>query len=475
MSAPVSFLARYDALDAALVAAGFPATSPWWRKQIERFFGSARRRWVIRAGRRAGKSSTLCRLAVAVALWGAWSVPPGDIAVIPFVSVDRDEASARLRTIGSILRSLGVRFSERAEEIELHDRRVVFRVVSATVRGTVGFTSVALFCDEMARWESRDNAANPAREVAASLRPTMATQPTAFEACSSSPWGTDDYHAEIFDLGDDYHQITSYAPTWEANPTISEAQTRELESDPRIWSREYAAIPGAVVTAALDAEDLASCFGRKPAGNLTKHGFFAIDASSLRGDAFAWLAGVESDTREIVVDRVGGWEGEELRRVSLAEIVRDISTRAKKLGVRRVFGDQREEAGLRSLFAENGIKFLSFAWTDQSKDDAVQFLRRGMRESKISIVKHEQLRRQLGAMKARLLPSGRIAYATGGLDYASALITLAHAAMAGEMFRHVDREVLNAANARLHGRGAEPPIREHFSNRFGAGSGRGFG
>lgn len=94
-----AFLARYDALDAALVARGFPATSPWWRKQIERFVRSGRRRWVIRAGRRAGKSSTLCRLAVAWALWGTWQVPPGDTAVIPFVSVDRSEAAARLKTI----------------------------------------------------------------------------------------------------------------------------------------------------------------------------------------------------------------------------------------------------------------------------------------------------------------------------------------------------------------------------------------
>ena len=32
-----AFLAHYDALDATLVAHGFPATSPWWRSRIERF------------------------------------------------------------------------------------------------------------------------------------------------------------------------------------------------------------------------------------------------------------------------------------------------------------------------------------------------------------------------------------------------------------------------------------------------------
>lgn len=178
-----AFLAAFDALDAQLVAHGFPATSPWWRREIERFLRSGRRRWVVRAGRRAGKSSTLCRLAVAWALRGPWHVPPGDIAIIAFVSVDRDEAGARLRTIGDILRALGVAFDPSGDEIELRDRRLVFRVVTCSIRGTVGFTSVAVFGDEVARWESRDTAANPAREVMASLRPTMATIPLAFEVC----------------------------------------------------------------------------------------------------------------------------------------------------------------------------------------------------------------------------------------------------------------------------------------------------
>lgn len=32
-----AFLGHYDALDATLVTAGFPPTSPWWRSRIEAF------------------------------------------------------------------------------------------------------------------------------------------------------------------------------------------------------------------------------------------------------------------------------------------------------------------------------------------------------------------------------------------------------------------------------------------------------
>jgi hypothetical protein len=355
VSQAVGFLARFDAMNAELVRHGLPPISQWWRKQIGRFFDAKRRRWVIRAGRRAGKSSTLCRLAVAWALWGTWAVPVGDIAVIPFVSVSKDEARARLRTIAAILKALGIDFAERGDEIELGGKRpVLFKALACTTDAVVGFTSIAIFEDEVAKWESRETGANPARAVDTSLAPTMATQPHAFRVLSSSPWSADDYHAELFDQGDTDHQLVSFAPTWVANPTITEAQTHELEPDPLVHAREYGAVPGATISAALDPADVASGFGRSPVGVLGR-GFLAIDASSLRGDAFAWIAGRESDAGELVVLEADAFEGEQLRRVSMADVVSRVSERAKAWDVGRIFGDQREEASLRSMFAEHQI------------------------------------------------------------------------------------------------------------------------
>jgi hypothetical protein len=434
MSASATFLSRFDAMNRALVGAGFPALSPWWREQIERFVRARRRRWVIRVGRRGGKSSTLCRLAVAWALWGSWSVPPGDTAVVPFVFIDRDEAAARLRTIAAILRVLDVPFDERGDELEAtyKGRTVLFRVVTCSARGTVGFTSIACFGDEVARWEARDTAANPAREVIASLSPTMATQPHGFMVLSSSPWSTDDFHAEAFDAGDTEHQTTSYAPTWVAHPAITEAETHSLEPDERIWQREYAAVPGETVSAAFEAEDVGNCYGRQPDGELA-FGFVAIDASSLRGDAFTWAAGHTTTLDEVLVEEIGGWSGPELRSVSMADIVRDIAAKAKTYGVRAVYGDQREEAALRALFQQRGVQLRSYAWSEPSKDDAVMLLRRTMREQKLLLPDHFELRRELTSLKARLMPSGRTKYETNGLDYASALVTLAHAIVAKDL------------------------------------------
>jgi hypothetical protein len=77
----------------------------------------------------------------------------------------------------------------------------------------------------------------------------MATQPTAFEVDCSAPWGDDDLHYELMAQGDTEHQVTGQAATWEANPTITVEQTRELEPDEKEWSRAYAAIPGIAVNA----------------------------------------------------------------------------------------------------------------------------------------------------------------------------------------------------------------------------------
>lgn len=461
-----AFLRRFWQMDRALVALGFPAISEWWKHQITRFMhalASGARRWVIRAGRRAGKSTTLCRLAVAWAWFGSWSVPPGDTPVIPFVSISKDESNGRLRTIAALMKALGLAHDVKQDEIMLSERGVMFKVFAATTTAVVGFTSIAVFGDEVARWESRDTAANPASEVIGSLAPTLATQPNGFMALCSSPWSVDDFHAQLFDQGDNESQVTSFAPTWLANPTISEARTHELEPDVRTWAREYGAEPGATVTAAIEPEDVAACFGRTPPIGLVGS-FAAIDASSLRGDAFTYITGRLSRDHEVIVQDVDGWEGAQLRHVSMADVVETISLRVKAVRASQLFGDQREEAALSALFIQHGVVLKTFAWSEPSKDIAMQLLRRLMRERRVFLPEHAELKRQLTSMKARLMPSGRIRYETNGLDYASCLITLAHAI--------VERALLLDFDGTFSGEVVTSQFTQHLDTRDGSSRSR---
>lgn len=457
----VGFLAKLWKQDSLLARAGFPPMSPWWREQVERFMSARRRRWVLRVGRRGGKSSTLCRLAVGWALYGSWSVPLGDVAVVAFVSIDRDEAAARLRTIGDILTVLGIRFEQRGDEIELPTKRLVFRVVTCSVRGTVGFTSVAVFGDEVARWESRETAANPAADVIGSLAPTLATQPDGFMVLSSSPWSLDDFHATEFAKGDTEHQVTSFAPTWVANPTLTEERTHELEPDSKRWLREYAAVPSASVSAALDGDAISRAQRYLPEGLKLMAPVVCLDFSSGRSDAVVWSKVAwarQDDVPEFVSERMwmpgfGAGPGSHYWEPVVSEagettpnpgykptppllvvgplahqlgafwnslpstvLVARIAADAKRWGASTVIGDASNAYGLEGMFASQGLRFVTVPWSQPNKAAAVTRIRRWLRDGQLCLPipsdgpAAERLDREIRAFEERLSPSGVATY-----------------------------------------------------------------
>jgi hypothetical protein len=449
----VSLVRRLEAMDAALGAAGFPRMSPWWRETLVRFYSSGRRQLVVRVGRRGGKSSTLCRLAVLEALFGEHVIPPGDVGVVAFISTRREEAGERLRTIRAILDALRVPYALADQTIELRDRPIAFRVFVASVAGVVGFTSIAVICDEVARWRDSDSGANPAREVLASLRPTMATQRNAKIILSSSPLGTQDAHARAIDDGDTRHQVTATAPTWIANPTITEQQTRDDEPDPRIWAREYAAIPQAGELSAFDLDAVARAFEARPATTKGERCLF-IDASSGRKDAWTWaIAGWSTDaTGEFFeVDHVDGLSGSFWRQVSGEEVVSRLVAVAKTWGASVVHGDQREAFMLEAAFRERGLSFTSTAWTQSNKVAAVETLRRWFRDRSIAIIEHERMRRELAAFEEKITPSGSLTFAGRGSgdDYVALLITAAMVDAGGALQRPGDDRGAEGGGSRL--------------------------
>jgi hypothetical protein len=238
-----SFYERYCLLDKKLVEAGYPATSAWWHETIREFYTSRRRQLVIRAGRRAGKSSTLCRIAVAEAMWGQHKVPPGDTGIVAIVSVNKDQAVERIETIESILRTCKIPYKRTGDTIEIVGRPVKFKVFAASTMAAAGFTAITVICDELSLWRNDKTGANPAETILSFIKPTMATQPNAKMFLSSSPFSTLDVHHREFEKGDTASSMVRYAPTWIANPTISEAYSHELEPDELEWLRQFKALP----------------------------------------------------------------------------------------------------------------------------------------------------------------------------------------------------------------------------------------
>lgn len=457
------------AVDAELVAQGFPAISAWWWSTLERFYLSGRRTLVLRVGRRGGKSSTLCRVAVVEALFGEHHIPPGDVGTVPIVSTSRDEAAARLRTIEAVLRALGVDFRKAGEAIELQrddGAPVAFKVFAASVAGVSGFTAIAAICDEVAKWADKDTGANPAKEVLGSLRPTMATQPRARLFLSSSPLSTLDAHYDAFEQGETSEQCVAYAPTWIANPSISEQDTRALEADARVWAREYRAIPQAAIAAAFDPDDVDRAMVRIQRYSTFGEPVMVLDPSAGRGDSFAFATvfWARPDTtprnREIVTPdgtrivardergniiyepastdaapvltfaEVDAIDGPFADALPAGQLVRHLAQLCRARRIRKVFSDQKDEYSLSAEFARVGLSFTSFAWTNANKATAVSRLRKMMRDGTLALPHDEALRRELDAYSERLTPSGAITYSARGSGKDDRVATLITAAIA---------------------------------------------
>ncbi len=429
-------LERLDALDTRLVECGWPALSPFWREVFEKFVRGNRherralRRLVLRVGRRGGKSSSLCRFAVVWALYGAPPIPPGDIGYVTFVSTRREEASMRLFTIASILTAAGIAFDQDGDEIRLRGRNVGFKVLTGTVAGVSGWTSILIICDEVAKWLDRQTLQNPATEVLAALRPTGATT-NAPEILSSSPVTDDDAHARAFDEGDTEHQIVAYAPTWLANPTLTEAQTHALEQDDRVWRREYCAIPQPGVLDGYLADVVGQCIDKYRTAGAPCPGveyIIALDPA-WRRDEFAVAIARAEPNRDglpvVTIEEVTGWRGKPGEPLSVETTSERISELCRRWGTTRVYSDQKDVDTLSALLARWGIDLFGVPWTAQNKVGKFRAFRALCMDRRASLPNEPTTIKQLESICIKLTPSGGETFEGRGADDRAFAVVLA--------------------------------------------------
>jgi len=201
-------------LEARLVAAGFPPVSPWWLATLRRFYASGKRWLVVMAGRGAGKSTMLTRVAVAEGLFTARSSPPGEAWIWPFVSASSKDARNRIRQIAAILAARGMRtdkgkpiepsYPQGHPTIEVRDASgnpIEFVAYAGTIAALSGPTSVGATVDEEAKLRG-DGSANPSGEVILTLAATFRARPGIRAIRCSSAWLTEGSHFGAISEGD---------------------------------------------------------------------------------------------------------------------------------------------------------------------------------------------------------------------------------------------------------------------------------
>jgi hypothetical protein len=421
-------------IDAALVTAGHPPLTDWWKTQLERFYSHpTARALVARVGRGGVKSHTSAKVGLNETIFGDWRVPLGERHFWAFVSISKDEAAQRLQLLGSFLRSLAIEFDVSGDEIALRETPRGFRVFAAVIGAVSGFRSYGYSIDELAKLRSAERFSDPAPEVCASLNAMTVTHDGARRLLISSPVSLVDYHCKRYEIGDTDAQLTCQAPTWIANPSLSEEQTHVLEPDDRIWRREYQATPQAAALAAFDvgAVDRAFAWNLASARGGARVGI--IDASSGKKDSWTWAvcAWRELDgMRRLVFDKVGSFGGRFWEQLSGDKIVAVVSDEFKSNGVTSVHGDQRESLMLSAAFRRNGLRFYEHPWTAPSKERSVGQLRRWLADGLIVLPVNEDLRAELLSFEEKSTQSGGFTFGARGNghdDYVALLLTSAMA------------------------------------------------
>lgn len=450
---------RFLNIDGQLVRAGFHPTPLWWLDEIERFYDHPTAlSHVANVGRGGIKSGVGTRFGLSEVLSGKFTVPKGERHYFAFVSVNRDEAAQRLRLLESYLQTLGLGYSRASDTINLDTLPLGFKVFSASVSSVSGFRCVGAFCDELAKWRSGDDAANPADDVDASLKAMMVTHATvARRLYFSSPVWVGDYHSQLVAKGDTRDQIVSSAPTWIANPSVTEAQTRQLEPDERVWRREYLAQAQAAASAAFPEPDIVRSF--EPRGDVLKdHArVLVVDVASggrSSGDRFTWGFCGWSETLSgpvLMFDSLHCFESADLRAMGGDAVIAHVAAHAKERGVHPAFGDQREDMMVKAAFRRNGVHFTPLPWTATAKPRAVARVRRWLIDGLLCLPKHDKLLGELRSFEERFTSSGDLTYGARGArghdDFVALLIT---AAIADE-----ERKLRGSAfTRREHNRGA---------------------
>jgi hypothetical protein len=125
----------------------------------------------------------------------------------------------------------------------------------------------------------------------------------------------------------------------------------------------------------------------------------------------------------------GAWEGDDLRRWSVDEMVSELAQWCRDRNIDSVVSDQRENAALESMFKRHRMYFKSYAWTNESKDAAVTTLRRMLKERRLWITPDDRLQQEMLSYGYKLSPGGKFVYAGrfGNDDRISTLITFCHA------------------------------------------------
>lgn len=382
---------------------------------------AAREGWIV-VGRRGGKSRIAAFLATYTACLRDFHeyLAPGELARIPVVAADMDQAGAIFGYILGFVDAIpALRALRRGRpsggRIEF-TTGVEIIVKAATFRGLRGKPTPLVICDEIAFWRNEESR-NPDVEILRALRPGMLTIPGAMLIGLSSPYAR---RGELWETyKKHYGKETPRTFVWQAetrdmNPTADEAEiVLAYDEDPIAASAEYggqfrsdleAYVPQEVVELAMAGQPSE----RPPQSGISYSAF--LDPSGGSSDSFTLAIGHPAGNRGVL----DLWR-EERAPYQPTEVVAKFADILHAYGCTTVKGDHYAGEWPREAFGKHGI---SYVIADQNKSELYLAFLPALMSERVDLLQAPRILNQLCALDRRTSRMGKdsVDHPPGGHD-----------------------------------------------------------
>ncbi|TLU71596.1 hypothetical protein FE263_16350 [Lichenicoccus roseus] len=365
-------------------------------------------------GRRAGKSRILALIAVyfAIARDYAAYLGPGELAVIPVVASDTDQAKVIFRYILGMLDSVPGLSSAKSNETQdsvIVNGQVKIEIHAASYRGLRGSSYPLCVVDELAHLRTSDYSANPDREIVKAIRGGLLNIP------GSMLWGGSTPYAEMGVLWDmhkrHYGQDNSRtliwkSPSWAMNPTLDPSEIKEAyDQDPEGAASELGAEFRSGLAAFVSREVVEACvepgcYERAPALSAGKRYMAFLDAAGGSGSDSMVVCVSHMEDGIPVIDAIR----ERKPQFRPSDVVAEFADLLHTYGVRSAQSDKWGGSWVIEAFAQHKITVTPSA---KPKSDLYREALPMLNQGACALLDHPRTIAQLCSLERRTARGGR--------------------------------------------------------------------
>jgi hypothetical protein len=365
------------------------------------------------AGRRGGKT-TLSAFIVIFEAFRDHGLPQGQDGYVMLLAPTLKQAKIAFRYIRNYLRKSPIltKLIKKVTRDEIIlENNVVIGCFPSNHDSVRGRTLIAVVCDEIAFWPYGDDAASPAEEVLAAVRPGMATVLSAKLIKISTPYGKSGIVWDEFSRRNELDFPVWQLTTFEMNPSIKpEKVERERRRDEDRYRREYLAEFTESVNSWISPEYINQCIvrGRLELPPQKEINYVAALDAATRGADFAIAIVHKTVGDSVVVDCVRTWTGTKNTPLSIEAVLFQIRDLLQTYNTNQVTGDQYYSDAICQQLLKLQIVYQRFDFTVQSRSGLFTNLKYYLGERKLELLDDPKLLGQLRSLRQEQRPGGHV-------------------------------------------------------------------